>query len=128
MSSVQFIPVRTNQEKLSTICRIVGQHFFKGDIVLIQVATAEAAEYIDQLLWKMPPESFIPHMKSEEATTERVAITCGTQNINQANILINLGIGIHPEVKRFEIVYELDDTTHPSKAKASQERKEAYKQ
>ena len=126
MPSIQFIPVKTNQEKLTAICRIVGQHFYKGDAVLVKVDTTEAAGYINELLWKMPPESFIPHVQSEEATGERVVITCGIKNVNQATVLINLGTGIHPDVQRFDMVYELFDMTHPSKAQASQERRASY--
>lgn len=126
MTSVKFVTVKTNQEKLAAICRIIGQHFYKGDVILIQVATPEVAEYIDQLLWKMPPDSFVPHEKSEDVTDAKIAITTSNKNVNQANILFNLGAGIHPEVDRFEIVYELFDHTHPAKTKSSEERHTHY--
>lgn len=126
MTTIHFLSVKTNQEKLSAVCRVVGQHFFKGERVLILVSAPAVADYIDQLLWSMPPESFVPHIKTEEPSSERVVITTSSKNLNQASILINLGTTIPAEIEKYELVYELYDTTHPTKAQLSQERYATY--
>lgn len=124
---VNFLTVADNASKLKQLCQVVNQHFSKGESVLIAVPTQEAAIYLDQLLWKMPEESFTPHLISNAFTEEKVAITTATNNVNRATVLLNLLPTIHPNSNEFELIYELYDQTSPEKEELSKKKQAQYK-
>lgn len=126
MPQINFVHVSNNQIKLAQICAIVQRHFEQGESLLITLPNTEAAQYIDQLLWKMPEESFIPHQIATSPTQEKIVMTTLVTNVNGATILFNLNPGASPIAKEFEIVYELYDETHPTKLELSKQRLEAY--
>lgn len=128
-SQVIFYPVKTNSEKLSLICVKVAESFLSGKRILIAVPSPEAAAYIDQLLWRQPEESFIPHLVSNKAPQERVVIAVNpAQNFNQAQIFLNLLPDASPLAAQFQMVYELFDETDASKAGQSRQRQDKYRQ
>lgn len=123
---VRFLRVTNNVEKQESICRVIHEHFTNNQRVLVAAPTAEAAKFLDLLLWKTPKESFTPHIISNTPTQERVVITTTTANLNQANVLVNLS-GTTPKIlNTVEIVYELLDLTSPEKEAASLARQAAY--
>lgn len=126
MPSVNFIKVKTAQEKLAAICTLIQDHYDKGDKILISVQNEETAQYIDQLLWKSPAESFLPHSIAEGPTEERIAITTREQNVNQAAVLFNLHPGRIAIAEPYEQVYELYDLTSKDKEKVSQKKQQDY--
>jgi len=124
--TVVFLHVQDNASKLEKIVSTISGHYARGSSVLITTPTLEVALYIDSLLWRMPPTSFLPHTISDFTTSERIAITTSETNVNQAKVLINL----RPEVSRLSgsipHVYELYDSTHPQKEELSKKRQAAY--
>ncbi|MEI8124140.1 MAG: DNA polymerase III subunit chi [Parachlamydiaceae bacterium] len=124
--TVYFMRVVDNDAKLNRLCEVVHKHFINTDRILISVPTPQAAAYVDQLLWKMPKESFTPHLIANAVTNERVAITTGMTNVNKANILVNLNTNVPSLINTVEIVYELFDLTSPEKEKASEARQAIY--
>lgn len=123
---IVFVTVKENGVKAARICEIVKQHHDQKQRVLLTVANDEGARYLDQLLWKQPPYSFIPHVIASQSTSIPVAITTQPVNINQAEILINLCPTVNPLFKQFVVVYELYDETHADKALLSQQRLNSY--
>lgn len=123
---VIFINVSDNTSKLQRLCSIVDDHFSKRERILILAPSDDAANYIDQLLWRLPEDSFIPHIIAKGPTKELVAITTQKSNVNQAPIVINLC----PEVPALDaavhLVYELLDRTHPTKEELSRKRLATY--
>lgn len=124
--NVIFFPVKDNQSKLTLITETIQKHFVLKQPVLISVPSFEAAQYVDQLLWKMPEESFIPHVITDFPSKEFIVITTKPENLNKAKILFNLCPRINPTFKDFEVVYELMDETHPSKLELSIQRQKDY--
>jgi DNA polymerase III subunit chi len=122
-----FLSVANNATKLEKICSTVYQHYEQKERVLITVPSQEAALYIDQLLWRSPEESFLPHLITETPSEEPVVITTVLRNLNQAKILLNLCPEASGIASEFSRVYELLDLTHPSKEKLSRERQAAYR-
>ncbi|MBA3957454.1 MAG: DNA polymerase III subunit chi [Parachlamydiaceae bacterium] len=125
--TIYFLNIPDNASKLTRLCATVQKHFEQGQKVLIQVANDEAAIYIDQLLWRLPEEGFLPHQIAKKATNETIAISTTANNWNNANILINLCPDMSQMCERFEMVYELNDTTHPEKLRLSLKRQNDYK-
>jgi DNA polymerase IIIc chi subunit len=123
---VIFLRAATNESKMSAICKSVQHHFNLGHTILIAVPSHDAALYVDQLLWRFPEESFLPHAIADAATTERVVITMVGTNVNQASILLNLCPMASSICMQFTTVYELLDETHPDKLRLSQQRQSTY--
>ncbi len=125
--NITFLNVADNASKLKKLCEAVQRHFMAKEKVLIAVPSDEAAAYIDQLLWRMPEESFMPHVIAERQCNERVVITKSNENINKAEVLINLRAEIPTGINDYHIIYDLLDHTHPTKVEQSRKRQDAYK-
>ena len=123
-----FLTVKDNPTKLQKICEIIGSHFVKKQRVLIAVPSNEAAAYIDQLLWKMPEEGFIPHAIHQNATQDYVVITTAPQNLNQAQVIVNLLPTQHPNPGSVDTIYELMDLTSRDKEETSRKKQATYQQ
>lgn len=127
ITRVIFHTVKDAQAKLDFICQRAEEAMRQEERLLIAVPTDEAAQYIEALLWRQPETSFIPHVITQSPTTAWVAITSKpTHNFNQASILLNLCSEVPPLYSQFNIVYELDDQTHPQKATLSEQRRSSY--
>lgn len=123
---VTMIPVKDNGSKIQAIVQAVQNQLDQGNRVLILVPNQEAAAFIDQLLWKVPEESFSPHQIVTTSTSELVAITTVQANLNNAQTLINLNPQISPISSQFSSIIDLLDQTHPTKHQLSLERQAAY--
>lgn len=126
--TIYFLRVADISSKLNRICRTVQTHFDRKESVLIAVPSQEAAAYIDQLLWRQPEESFLPHMIVNTPTKEMVAITTSKTNINSAKALINLNPDIPKNIDDYLIIYDMLDLTHPAKEQLSRAREAAYRE
>lgn len=125
---ILFLSVKNLPIKLQTLANVATHCFASNARLLFSVPSEEAALYLDEFLWKLPPESFLPHAILTKPSSEIIAITAELQNFNQASILFNLRPEPHPLASSFPFIYELFDETHPSKLSQSEIRKEAYMQ
>jgi DNA polymerase III subunit chi len=122
-----FYHVKNNQAKLHLICTKALEAFRDEKRLLITVNSFQAAQYVDQLLWRSPANGFMPHVIADTSTAEWVAITLQDQhNVNQAPTLFNLGMAYPPLSLKMEEVYEIYDETHPDKLALSEQRLKAY--
>lgn len=112
---------------MASICKTVQHHFELGHAILIAVPSNEAAHYVDQLLWRLPEDSFLPHQITESATNERVVITTQGINVNQASVLFNLCPTASVIWPQLTTIYELLDETHSDKLRLSKQRQSDYK-
>lgn len=124
--TVRFVQVNTNGEKQHTLCRIVMDHLSKKEKTAIFVPTNEAAAYIDQLLWNLPKEGFIPHAVCHSPTDEPVAITTRAANVNNARIIVNLMPNALLDGPEALVIYELNDMTSSDKEALSRNKQQAY--
>lgn len=125
-SPIFFLKVADNSSKLKRLCDVIQEHFLEGVHIQISVPSAEAATYIDQLLWRLPEESFLPHFIVHEKSSAQIVITTKPENLNKATILFNLCPEVPPMSDFFEKIYDLYDETQPSKLALSQQRQSAY--
>lgn len=123
---VIFIPVSTNKAKLQVITATAQQHFLARIPLTFYVANSEAAHYIDNLLWKSPPDSFIPHSIDGTHPFEWIHITTQLSLPSSTRHLFNLSPQIEDSFKYFEIIYDFNDSTDPVKSELSKKRKENY--
>lgn len=124
--NVVFIPVSTAEEKRNGLSRTVQQCFSQRKRILVLAPNREVAQYVDQLLWRHPPESFVPHTIAQKAIRHPVVITTERANLNRAQVIFNLSQTPLPITAKFETIYELYDTTSPQKEQLSRSRKAHY--
>jgi DNA polymerase III subunit chi len=129
LPSIAFYRVKDNLAKIQLICGKAQEAFAQEKRLLIAVQTFEAAQYVEALLWRIPPESFIPHTISDTTTSEWIAITMQDQlNVNHAPRLLNLCPTASALYQAVEEVYELYDESHPQKIELSQKRARFYQE
>jgi DNA polymerase III subunit chi len=124
---VTFYLVKDNHSKIQLICDKAQEAFRQEKRLLIAVPTFQAAQYIDALLWRLPEESFIPHVIADTPTSEWIAITLQeVENVNKAVHLLNLCPMPTSLYQQVEEIYDLFDETHPEKRELSQQRFQFY--
>lgn len=127
MSRVIFYQVRDATSKIKCICQAALSHFEKKEPFLILVEDAKAQEFVDDLLWKFPETSFLPHVICDLSTKDFIAITKTKMNVNEAKVAFNLCPTPLLIESPFRIIYEFEDLTNPNKSKLSSLRFDAYK-
>ncbi len=124
---VVFFQVQKNSQKIARLTTAAYSHFEKKEHLLILTEDLKSASFVDELLWKSPPSSFLPHVLSDSDTSEWIAISCVKKNINQAKIAFNLCPTPLLIEGPFRTIYEFEDLTTPSKKNFSALRFDAYK-
>ncbi len=125
---VIFFQVHSPHAKPACLIQIVQRHFLHKEPILIVVEEEKALSYVDELLWKHSPSSFLPHAILEEPAQEWIAITKVKKNLNRARYAFNLCPTPLLIEGPFRTIYDFEDATSPSKKNLSQVRYEAYKQ
>lgn len=124
---VVFFQVRDAKKKLQKIAEMAQIHFDKKDPFLVFVEDIKAQVFVDDLLWKIPETSFLPHLATDDTTKELVAVTKTKKNINEAKAAFNLCSTPLLIEGSFRIIYEFEDLTSAAKKELSNLRFDAYK-
>jgi len=124
-AQIVFYSVRDTQDKLAKLCSIAKRHFDLGEALLIMTADEKARDFVDELLWRLPSESFLPHLATDMPCQDPIAVTCSRENINQARAIFNLT----PEPLFIDnlTIYEFDERSTPQRSQASEARFKAYR-
>ena len=121
-----FFQVKLNQEKLARIYSIALDHFERKTPLIIK-APLSAIDFIDELLWSHPKESFLPHSKQKDDPTALIIITDTDERLNKASALFNLTP--YPLLQdKVTTLYEFEDSSTSEKLRLSKERYQAYRQ
>lgn len=127
MTYVSFLTVKDNVSKISRVCGLTSHLFQQNKKTVICVPNVEIGKYIDAMLWKYPESGFIPHIMTNSSSEETIIIATSKDPFKDYSTLINLCPNIHENFQHFKTVYELYDTTHPTKEASSIARIDAYK-
>lgn len=103
-------------------------HFEKKEPFLILAPNQTAIEFVDALLWRMPEESFLPHVVSEFPCSDLLVLSTAMVNLNRAAQVFNLlqdPIFLEHPIKT---IYEFEDLTSIDKKQFSQQKYLAYRQ
>lgn len=125
--SVIFLKVMDNAMKAKRLSDAVNYYFLQQVSILLLVPNDQAAQYVDQLLWRLPENSFLPHQITQETTNELIAISTAQSNLNHAQTLINLCPTACSIADQFITIIELLDHTSVEKLQLSQQRQAAYR-
>jgi len=123
---VIFHLVKTPSQKLQTITELARDYYHRKENLLFFAPDQKAASFLDELLWKIPETSFIPHALSDAPCKELIVITCKRENFTNAKAVCNLWPT--PFLKeKVPTLHELEDLTSPVKKSLSQKRFETYR-
>lgn len=128
LTRIVFFQVRENTVKLKRIVETAQTHFEKKEPFLILVEDARSQQFVDELLWKLPETSFLPHIASDDPVKDLIAIAKVKKNVNGARIAFNLCSTPLLIEGPFRMIYEFEDLTTPNKKNLSSLRFDAYKQ
>ena len=100
--------------------------------VLVLCPDQDFMKELDETLWTIQPEAFLPHAiagenKDENAKQPILLSTSITQD-NQASVLINAGLEIPPELTGFSHIVDFVDAWDEDLKQASRERFKTYRQ
>lgn len=123
-TQIVFFPVQGSQDKLAKLCAIARRHFENNDPLLVMTADEKARDFVDELLWRMPPESFLPHTASDIPCQGTIVVTSSRENISQARTIFNLT----PEpLFHFDLtIYEFEEHS-PQRRQATEARYRTYR-
>lgn len=117
--NILFFPVKTAQAKLLKICQIATLHVQKKEKLIILVSDQISFEFVDELLWKLPEEGFLPHPNQ--------FLTIETEPNGEASALFNLKQTAFLQKNPFKKIYELEDYTSSEKLQLSKQRYQTYR-
>jgi DNA polymerase IIIc chi subunit len=123
---VVLFQVRQPNLKVMKLVQTANAHFEKKEPLLIVVEDEKTMLYVDELLWKEPPTSFLPHVVADNDTPAFVAITKSRANVNQAKFAFNL-CPTPLLIEGIRLIYDFEDLTSPLKQQLSSVRFDAYK-
>jgi len=124
---VIFFPVKSSQVKLQKIAKAARHHFRKKERFLVLVADDKSASFVDDLLWKIPSEGFLPHLISSKEESDYIVITSKKKNLNNAKFIFNL-CPTPLFLENSRLIYEFEDLTTPNRQMLSRKRFEAYRE
>ncbi len=124
---VIYFQVKETSTKLKKIVSTAQERFSSKHSLLILAPNASAMDFIDRLLFRTPPESFLPHHAGRETTEEPIAITDQLFNTNQATALFNLTLDPIPATFKIDLIYELEDLTSDEAHQAFKKKFTSYR-
>lgn len=109
MTRVDFYVLRSPApaDRLPVAVRLAEKALNQGLRVFINAAEEHQAQALDDQLWTLRPESFLPHGPAGAADAELIAIGCGQDPGDHGDLLINLEFAVPEFFSRFERVAEV---------------------
>jgi DNA polymerase IIIc chi subunit len=113
-----FFPVTTTAAKLAKITQTAHLHFTRSDPLLFLVPDETAWKFLNELLWTMPPESFLPH----PSKLIHIRLQLDPEVLSVFNLCPSA-----PPHDKLKTIYELEDYTSNEKKLLSEKRYQGYK-
>lgn len=123
---VTFFQVTNDAMKKKQLVVIAQEYFEKKQPLLFKLPNKKALEYLDLLLWRFPPDSFLPHVIKDTPCSDFLVLTSSEENPNRARSVFNLTS--HPITNPFfTTIYAFDDLSSSQKNSTSQKHYQTYK-
>ncbi|NGX56108.1 MAG: DNA polymerase III subunit chi [Candidatus Anoxychlamydiales bacterium] len=126
-TKVIFFFVKDIKTKLLRIIQTSLKHFESKEKLLIKVQDEASLKYVDELLWKEPKESFLPHVISEKKNDDFIVLTKSQDNLNESYYLFNLCQDTIDLNASYRVIYDFDDHTNITKKENSKKRYQIYR-
>lgn len=118
MPNVAFFTVKETAAKLRKITEVAQDYLRKKELLIILVSDQTALEFVDELLWRLPEEGFLPH-----PTT---LLQIDTQ-AREAAAIFNLRALPYLEKPYVHTIFEFEDYTSTEKLQLSKQRYASYR-
>ena len=126
---VVFLSVSRPFEKLKAIVHTAHNHFLNHTHLLIRCKNDAITSFLDEQLWLVPKNSFLPHIVCNDATKELIALTTSQENINQAHSIFNLTKRPLETLDSYITkIYEFDESSSNEEVEHTKQLYEHYKQ
>lgn len=125
-SRVTFFQVTNDSMKRKWILQIAQEYFEKKEPLLFKLPHKKALEYLDLLLWRLPQDSFIPHIIKDTPSSDLIVLTSSDENPNGARSIFNL-TGKPILNPFYRALYTFEDLSSTEKNTVAQEHYHAYK-
>jgi len=112
--------------------RLADKAWRLGHSVLILVDSPEQAEQLDQTLWALPEESFLPHRRLNDTSQPAAQVEIGhSREVGEHNdLLINLGERLPDQLARFqrlaEVVVQIPELLNTSRERFKHYQAQGY--
>ena len=124
---VFFFTVKDAKEKVQALIQTATTHFIKKEKIHLIVPDTATLEFVDQLLWNHPPESFLPHSTGVLFPfQDLIFISLPLISFEEFPIVFNLCQTPHSPSKTLKVLYELEDVSHPQKTAVFKNKFEHY--
>ena len=105
MTKIDFYQVYEGH--FSFACKLIGQVYRRGHEIYVHVNGQEEAETLDDQLWLLPEDTFIPHALQKTGLNAPIKIGFDHEPSEHQDVLINLS-GVVPHFfSRFDRVAEI---------------------
>lgn len=115
-------------DKLEYGCRLVRKVYRAKHPVLVWCDDEARLEAFDRLLWSVPPNDFLPHVRADDPLAAHTPIVLAHAPVDTAaqDVLVNLGRETPPMFARFERLIEIVGVGDDDRA-AARERWRFYR-
>lgn len=111
MTRIDFYQIETTEPATTFCCRLVSKAYRQGHQIYVHALTKQQAEEIDDLLWTLKKESFIPHSmigaKDGARVDAPIHIGYGPDPHHHEDVMVNMTGQIPDFFSRFERVAEI---------------------
>ena len=105
MTKIDFYQIY--EEQINFACKLIGQVYRRGHEIYVHVNGQEEAEALDDQLWLLPEDTFIPHTLQKTGLNAPIKIGFDHEPSDHQDVLINLS-GVVPHFfSRFDRVAEI---------------------
>ena len=122
-----FFEVKNTKEKIKKLIDLSHFHFEQNQPLLIFTENPFASNFVDELLWKEPKNSFLPHIVTQKKTNCLITITYTLQNLNNSHYLFNLSSNYFSLEWPLHLLYEYDDLITNKKKESTKKKFQFYK-
>ena len=127
MKRVIFHPIKKNHEKIPYLVRLVHQYFHLNHFLDILTSDLASKTKIDELLWKYPKNSFLPHT-TEAKSSYLIKIYTKEETIHPAHTCLNLSLKPLSPTSAYQTILEFDDQSSKQKKESSKIKYQFYKE
>ncbi|MDF2178622.1 DNA polymerase III subunit chi [Aliiglaciecola sp. CAU 1673] len=111
---------------LALACRLAAQAYRSKQACLVLCEDKQQAEAVDELLWQLPVDAFVPHNLTGEGPPKGTPVEIAWQGSSRSNkpVLINLASQLPEGHQRFKRIFDFV----PADDQQKQQARERYKQ
>lgn len=119
-----FLEVKSGKEKMELLLQKAKEHFEKRQKLFFLAENENVKKYVDELLWKEPKSSFLPHACDDLSSP--LVIVDSLILPSMSRYIFNLTKSALSLEEPFRLVYELDDSSSEEKKNIVKEKFHYY--